>query len=138
MSLFISIQTPKKIFWEGDGEKVILPTSSGALCILENHARLFTGLDIGPLLVSEKGKWTSLAIIGGFALVLNNFILVFAEDAESLDTINCQEVEKSFLLTKQEFQKSLNQDDRLRRAQATLDFKINLALYRIIHFEELL
>ena len=40
--------------------------------ILPGHASIVTALDIGNALVRTSNGWTSIAIMGGFALVQNN------------------------------------------------------------------
>ena len=69
MSLEITILTPQRPFWNGQAEEIILPTETGEMGVLKNHAPIITGLDVGAMLVRTKEQWTSYAIMGGFALV---------------------------------------------------------------------
>ena len=72
MSLQISILTPEKPFWNGQAEEIILPTETGEMGVLKNHAPIITGLDVGAMLVRTKEEWNSYALMGGFALVKQN------------------------------------------------------------------
>ena len=47
MALHISIIAPDRTVWDSDAEEVILPSSTGQLGILRDHAPLLTALDIG-------------------------------------------------------------------------------------------
>jgi ATP synthase F1 epsilon subunit len=71
MSLQISILTPEKPFWNGEAEEIILPTETGEMGVLKNHAPIITGLDVGAMLVRTKEEWNSYALMGGFAVVKN-------------------------------------------------------------------
>ena len=39
--------TPDRIFWNDQAEEIILPTNTGQMGVLTNHAPLITALDIG-------------------------------------------------------------------------------------------
>ena len=47
MALHISIIAPDRTVWDSNAEEVILPSSTGQLGILRDHAPLLTALDIG-------------------------------------------------------------------------------------------
>jgi len=58
MSLEISILTPEKPFWNGQAEEIILPTETGEMGVLKNHARSITGLDVGAMLIRTNQEWS--------------------------------------------------------------------------------
>ena len=66
MSLQVCIMTPDRIFWNDQAEEIILPTNTGQMGVLENHAPLITALDIGVMLIRTKKDWISLASNGWF------------------------------------------------------------------------
>jgi F-type H+-transporting ATPase subunit epsilon len=86
MSLQVCIMAPNRIFWKDEAKEIILPTNTGQMGVLTNHMPLITGLDIGVLLVRTDAEWTSMAIMGGFALIRDNKITILVNDFEtSLD-----------------------------------------------------
>lgn len=86
--------TPESEFFNDVAQEVILPTSTGLIGILPFHAPLITSLDIGVMLFkgADKGDWTPYALFGGFALVQNNNVTILVNGAESVETINVDEV----------------------------------------------
>ena len=96
MNLQVNILTPDRIFWNESAEEIILPTNTGQMGVLTNHAPLMTALDIGVMLIRTKKEWISLALMGGFALVKQNQITVLVNEAESSSTIDPAEAEKSY------------------------------------------
>ena len=87
--------TPDRIFWNQQAEEIILPTNTGQMGVLKNHAPLMTALDIGVMLIRTKVEWTSVALLGGFALVKQNKVTVLVNQAESPSTINAEQAEKN-------------------------------------------
>jgi ATP synthase F1 epsilon subunit len=96
MNLQVNILTPDRIFWNESAEEIILPTNTGQMGVLTNHAPLMTALDIGVMLIRTKKEWISLALMGGFALVKQNQVTVLVNEAESSSTIDPTEAEKSY------------------------------------------
>ena len=54
MTLQVCIMTPDRIFWNDQAEEIILPTNTGQMGVLTNHAPLITALDIGVTLIRSN------------------------------------------------------------------------------------
>lgn len=93
MTLNLEVLTANGLMLKEQAEEVILPTNSGQIGILTNHATLLTGLQMGVLKARIQGQWTVLAIFAGFAHVDNNRVLVLANDAENASTIVLDEAQ---------------------------------------------
>jgi len=106
MSLQISILTPERPFWNGQAEELILPTETGEMGVLKNHAPLITGLDVGAMLIRTKEQWSSFAVMGGFAVVKNNVVTILANEAEASATINPDEAKAAFDAAKDTLEKA--------------------------------
>jgi F-type H+-transporting ATPase subunit epsilon len=102
MSLNVRVITPDKIVWDANSEELILPSSTGQLGILTDHAPLLTALDIGVMRLKTGTEWTSIVLMEGFAEVENNKVTVLcngAEEANSIDPVKAQaDLEKVSLL----------------------------------------
>ena len=72
MTLQVCIMTPDRIFWNDQADEIILPTNTGQMGVLTNHAPLITALDIGVTLIRSNADWIPVALMGGFALVKQN------------------------------------------------------------------
>jgi len=129
MSLEIQIMTPDKIFLNQKAEEIILPTNTGQIGILKNHAPIITALDIGVMLIRSQNEWVPIALMGGFALVKQNQVTVLVNAAESSETIDPQEVENSFLAAKQKLEQA---EEPKEKVEANFIFKRERARYQVI------
>nr|AYQ94872.1 CF1 epsilon subunit of ATP synthase [Microspora sp. UTEX LB472] len=129
MSLEISILTPERPFWTGNAEEIVLPTETGEMGVLKNHAPIITGLDVGAMLIRTKDKWSSFAIMGGFAVVKKNKVTILANEAESADTINAEEAKLSFEIAKN----ALEQAEGIKqKVEANFIFKRAKARFQVV------
>ena len=129
MILQIYVITPDRVFLNEKAEEVILPTNTGLMGVLTNHAPLITALEIGVMLFRTNKDWIPIALMGGFALVKKNRITVLVNEAETESTINPIEAEKSFKLSK----KQLNEaKDQKQKVEANFAFKRARARYQVI------
>nr|NP_683809.1 ATP synthase CF1 epsilon subunit [Chaetosphaeridium globosum]Q8M9X7.1 RecName: Full=ATP synthase epsilon chain, chloroplastic; AltName: Full=ATP synthase F1 sector epsilon subunit; AltName: Full=F-ATPase epsilon subunit [Chaetosphaeridium globosum]AAM96501.1 CF1 epsilon subunit of ATP synthase [Chaetosphaeridium globosum] len=101
MALNIRVMAPNRIVWNSEAQEIILSTNSGQIGILPNHAPLLTALDIGIMRILVNGQWTSMALMGGFALVDNNQLTILVNEAEKASEIDPKEAENNFELAKQ-------------------------------------
>lgn len=129
MILKVCVITPDQIFLNEDAEEVILPTNTGLMGVLTNHAPLITALEIGVMLFRLHKEWTPIALMGGFALVNQNQITVLVNEAEDESTIDPKEAEKSFELTQKQLEES---QDLKQKVEANFAFKRARARYQVI------
>ena len=126
MSLKICIITPEEIFFNEEAEEIILPTNTGQMGVLSNHAPLITALDIGVMLIRQKKTWNSLVLMGGFALIKQNKVTVLVNEVETEEMIDVAEAESSFTIAKQNFENATNAKEKVetnfiyKRARARL------------------
>ena len=85
MSLKIRVITPDKIVWNTPAEEVVLPSTTGQLGILNDHAPLITALEIGVLRLKLENNWKPLILLGGFAEVENNEVTILVNGVEILN-----------------------------------------------------
>lgn len=129
MVLQVCVITPDQIFLDQEAEEVILPTNTGLMGVLTNHAPLITALEIGVMLIRVKKDWKPFALMGGFALVKQNQITVLVNEAESEATIDRTEAEQSFTTTKQKFEEA---KDQKQKVEANFAFKRARARFQVV------
>lgn len=129
MSLQISILTPERPFWNGQAEEIILPTETGEMGVLKNHAPIITGLDVGALLIRTKDEWNSYAIMGGFALVKQNQVTILANEAESAENIDPEEAKMSFETAKANLEQAVGVKEKV---EANFAFKRAKARFQVV------
>jgi F-type H+-transporting ATPase subunit epsilon len=126
MSLNVRVITPDKIVWDATSEELILPSSTGQLGILTDHAPLLTALDIGVMRLKNGTDWTSIVLMEGFAEIENNKVTILcngAEEASSIDATKAQtDLEKFTLLVDEVTTKKekIEATIELRKAKARL------------------
>ena len=126
MSLNVRVITPDKVVWDASAEELILPSSTGQLGILTDHAPLLTALDIGVMRLKTDAGWTSIVLMEGFAEVEDNKITILsngAEEGANIDLRDAQaELEKVTLLVDQASTKKekIEATLELRKAKARL------------------
>ena len=118
--------TPDRIVWDANAEELILPSSTGQLGILTDHAPLLTALDIGVMRLKTGGNWISFVLMEGFAEVEDNKITILcngAEEGASIDASTAQAaLEKVTLLVDEAATKKekIEATIELRKAKARL------------------
>lgn len=76
----IEIITPDKTLYKGSVDVVTFPGSKGSFQVLKNHAALISSLDRGKIILEVKNKKEEILVNGGIVEVLNNNIIVLAEE----------------------------------------------------------
>jgi F-type H+-transporting ATPase subunit epsilon len=126
MNLNVRVITPDKVVWDAMVEELILPSSTGQLGILQDHAPLLTALDIGVMRLKTDSSWTSIVLMEGFAEVEDNKVTILcngAEEASSIDVkVAQEELEKTTLLVDEATTKKekIEATIELRKAKARL------------------
>nr|YP_009968310.1 ATP synthase CF1 epsilon subunit [Cyanidiococcus yangmingshanensis]QMX77411.1 ATP synthase CF1 epsilon subunit [Cyanidiococcus yangmingshanensis]UNJ16026.1 ATP synthase CF1 epsilon subunit [Cyanidioschyzonaceae sp. 3]WDB00483.1 ATP synthase CF1 epsilon subunit [Cyanidiococcus yangmingshanensis] len=119
----IKVITPDRYVWDREFDEVILPSSTGQLGILPNHAPLLTALDIGVMRARTAQGWVALVLFGGFAEVLNNQITILVNGAQEVHEIHLQQAQEEEL-------KALQQLEQAQTPTAQIEAKQNLAKWR--------
>ena len=129
MTIQIRIMTPDRVFWNDQAEEIILPTNTGQMGVLKGHAPLMTALDIGVMLIRSKDDWTSVALLGGFALVKQNQVTVLVNQAESAKTIDPEQAEDAY---KRAQERWMQASDQKQKVEANFALKRARARYQLV------
>lgn len=90
----VCIVKPDRIFFQEEVEELLLPTNTGYIGILAEHAPLVTGLDNGVLAIRQGIEWKFLALLGGFGVIKENRVNILCRDIEEASEIKLSEAEK--------------------------------------------
>jgi F-type H+-transporting ATPase subunit epsilon len=134
MSLNVRIVTPQKVVWDEAVEMLSLPTTTGEIGILKDHAPLATALDIGVMwLRMSKVGWTSIFLLEGFAEVRQNKVTVVSNESEegrSIDIkIAMEEFKKASLKVKMFDQEAAASKEKI---DTILEFRRAKARYEAV------
>jgi ATP synthase F1 epsilon subunit len=134
MRLQVCILTPDCVFQKEEIDELILPTRTGQIGILNNHASLITALDIGLIMARNQSNWKTLALIGGFALIQKNQVTILVNEAVTASSVEEDEVKK----TLDEANNRLSQVvEEKRKVEAVFAYKRARARYQIIQWKKL-
>ena len=88
--LNLEIVTPEKKVLSETVDAVTIPTASGEVGILTNHAPLISSLKSGILSYSKGGTVEKMVVAGGFIEVSANNVSVLADTAETASEIDVE------------------------------------------------
>lgn len=74
--MYLELITPEKIYFQGECEKVSLPSVMGRFTVLPNHAATIALLTVGSVVYTVNGKDEKLDIASGLAEVKKDKIVV--------------------------------------------------------------
>jgi F-type H+-transporting ATPase subunit epsilon len=108
------IMTPNRIFVDKEIDEAILATNTGRIGILENHSPLVTSLEISTLRFKERGEsWISLALLGGFALIQDDFLTVLVNEAVLGSVLNTEECTKEVESARTYFEQCTDKKEKI-------------------------
>lgn len=134
MRLQVCILTPDCVFQKEEIDELILPTSTGKIGILRNHASLITALDIGLIISRNQSSWKTLALIGGFALVQKNQVTILVNEAVTESSVEEREVVKTLEETSNRLSQVVEEK---RKVEALFAYKRARVRYQLIQWKKL-
>ena len=78
--MLLEIYTPEQKVFEGQVDSATFPGSKGSFQVLNNHAALVSTLEKGKVIYKNKKEETEIMIIGGVVEVMNNKVILLAEE----------------------------------------------------------
>lgn len=128
MTLSIKVISPDRIVLDTSAEEAILPSTTGQLGILTNHASLLTALDIGVMQVRHAKDWEAIALMGGFAEVEANEVTILVTGAELGAQIDVEAARRELAQAESRLA-AVPEDDKRSKLQA--DTAVRLARARL-------
>lgn len=128
MTLTLKVISPEETVLDGTADEVILPSSTGQLGILTNHAPLTTVLEIGVLRFKTNNQWQAIALMGGVAEVEENEVTVLVNSAIAGSKVDAAEARKELEAAEKQLtaikdgdkQGKIQAEQALKRAKAKL------------------
>jgi len=121
MPLTLRVLCPDQSVFDGSADEVILPSTTGQLGVLPGHISLLTALEVGVLRLREGSRWTSIALMGGFAEVESDEVNVLVNGAEPASSINASTVQQELEAAQQaaaSFEGKANSPEKFKANQA--------------------
>jgi len=141
-SMKLRFVTPEKtIFSERDVKEIVLPTESGEITVLPNHAALVSLISAGIVQIipaSPDGKSGAtnereyFSVAGGFIEIANNQVAILAENAETTDEVDPKRAEEAIAQAK----KKLAEDKNIDHLKLELQLQKNVARLRLAKYSK--
>lgn len=95
-TMLFKIVTPYGIIYESDVHRVTVPTTTGEITVLPNHAPLVSTLAPGEIIVHKDGTPVSLAVSTGILEIRpENQMYILADTAERAEHIDIARAEEA-------------------------------------------
>jgi F-type H+-transporting ATPase subunit epsilon len=129
--LKLKVATPERVLFEEEVSELVVPTTSGVLTILPEHAALISEIAPGEMII-RNGKDDQIALVfGGFLHVkTDSEVIVLAESAEHIHEITEKEAEEARKRA-EGLMKSAGKD-KVMMAEAEAMFAKNLLRLRVL------
>jgi F-type H+-transporting ATPase subunit epsilon len=122
MTLIVKVISPGETILDATADEVILPSSTGQIGLLSNHAPLTTVLDIGVMRYKTNNQWAAIALMGGVAEVEENEVTVLVNSAIAGSKVNVIEARKE-LETAEKHLGAIKEGDKQGKIRAEQDLK---------------
>nr|YP_009522437.1 ATP synthase CF1 epsilon subunit [Pinus pinceana]AET44608.1 ATP synthase, F0 complex, c subunit [Pinus cembroides]AET45965.1 ATP synthase, F0 complex, c subunit [Pinus remota]AET46109.1 ATP synthase, F0 complex, c subunit [Pinus quadrifolia]AET47398.1 ATP synthase, F0 complex, c subunit [Pinus maximartinezii]AET47974.1 ATP synthase, F0 complex, c subunit [Pinus johannis]AET48764.1 ATP synthase, F0 complex, c subunit [Pinus edulis]AET49055.1 ATP synthase, F0 complex, c subunit [Pinus disco len=96
MTLNLRVLSPNRVIWDSEVQEIIISTNSGQIGVLPNHVSLVAAVDIGVMKIRLNGKWSTMALMGGFAKIDSDRITILVNNAERDVDIDLQKAQETF------------------------------------------
>jgi F-type H+-transporting ATPase subunit epsilon len=93
--LTLELATPTRLLVSAEVDEVVVPGSEGYFGVLPGHAPLLATLGIGELRYRVGREEYHVAVVGGFAEVRNDKVIILADSAETSADIDRTRAERA-------------------------------------------
>ena len=93
--LTLELATPTRLMVSAEVDEVVVPGSQGYFGVLPGHAPLLATLGIGELIYRIGRDEYHVAVVGGFAEVRNDKVIILADSAEAPPDIDRGRAERA-------------------------------------------
>ena len=91
----LELATPTRLLVSSEVDEVVAPGTEGYFGVLPGHAAFLTTLAAGELTYRQGREEQHLAVIGGFAEVSGDRVIILAEAAERPEEIDRERAERA-------------------------------------------
>lgn len=117
------------VFFDGQCESLVVPTTKGEYGILANHESMVVGICIGELRFKTEGVWNDIVTGQGYARISDNQVILMVDTAERPEDVDenraraAAERAREILQVKQSRNEYYRSQFAMTRAMARLKIK---------------
>jgi F-type H+-transporting ATPase subunit epsilon len=91
----LEIITPERIFFRGEVQSVIIPTSDGYMSIQKMHEPMVASIVVGDMKLQIDGEWKQCTTTDGFVEVRPDETIIFSQAVEWPDEIDLRRAQEA-------------------------------------------
>ncbi len=91
----LEIITPERIFFRGEVESVIIPTSDGYMSIQKMHEPMVASIVVGDMKLFADGEWLQCTTTDGFVEVRPDETIIFSQAVEWPEEIDLRRAQEA-------------------------------------------
>lgn len=91
----LEIITPERIFFRGEVESVIIPTSDGYMSIQKMHEPMVAAITVGDMKLQIDGEWKECTTTDGFVEVRPDETIIFSQAVEWPEEIDMRRAQEA-------------------------------------------
>lgn len=123
--LHFSLVSPERELFSGEVDGVDVPGEEGDFGVLPNHAPVMTTIRPGAITIADNGTTRRMFIRGGFADVTRDGLIILAEEAVDLETIDAAKTAQN-LRDAEEDLRDAKSDEARADAQSRVEYAQSL------------
>lgn len=117
MPIQLEIVTPEKRLFSRQVDAVTAPGLEGSFGVLPGHTPFVSALEPGPLTVTEGGNESHFFVGGGFAQVQDDRVVILAESAEPVESIDVERAERALAEARERLAKIAAEESEAARVE---------------------
>ena len=91
----LEIITPERIFFRGEVQSVIIPTSDGYMSIQKMHEPMVATIVVGDMKLQVDGEWKECTTTAGFVEVRPDETIIFSQAVEWPEEIDLRRAQEA-------------------------------------------
>lgn len=91
----LEIITPERIFFRGEVQSVIIPTSDGYMSIQKMHEPMVASIVVGDMKLQIDGEWKQCTTTDGFVEVRPDETIIFSQAVEWPEEIDLRRAQEA-------------------------------------------
>lgn len=91
----LEIITPERIFFRGEVESVVIPTSDGYMSIQKMHEPMVASIVVGDMKLQIDGEWKECTTTDGFVEVRPDETIIFSQAVEWPEEIDLRRAQEA-------------------------------------------
>nr|YP_010938235.1 ATP synthase CF1 subunit epsilon [Meringosphaera mediterranea]WLD05748.1 ATP synthase CF1 subunit epsilon [Meringosphaera mediterranea]WLD05842.1 ATP synthase CF1 subunit epsilon [Meringosphaera mediterranea]WLD06062.1 ATP synthase CF1 subunit epsilon [Meringosphaera mediterranea] len=132
MSLNIQVITPDRVVLSTSATEAILPSTTGQVGVLVNHAPLLTAIDVGVLRFKVDSKWKPLVLFGGFAEVIDDKVTILVNGIAEIDPDARESVKAELKEASEQLDKATTDKEKIAAAVAVKRSSAKVDAYQFL------